>query len=494
MSNALPGLSGYDFTSIVNMMVTSYRQPQTAMKTQQTALTAKQTAWQDMKTRLSALEKTLDALRTTSTWTATKATSSNESLLTVKGGTSGITGEYSIKISQLAQAQTAVTKVISVADTKSEINGLTPGDQSFKINGKEVNIKATNGTVSLEDIQNGINQVSAETGVKASVVKVGEGEYRLSLTSTKTGTANEPKFSDASLMENLGVEFTAEGKVKAYTDTTDPAKGGVTVKAADAQLTVNGLNITSSSNVITTAIEGITLNLKDADPSKTIKVTVEEDYSVAQKAIQAFVDQYNGVMSSIANYANYNKTTEKGGTLYADPTLRSIESRLRSMTGGTWENAGGGYKILSEIGISTSSDNFGKDATLTFDTEKFKKAMDNNLQSVANLFGASYNGVTPNEKTSEGGVQRAQGLANIFEEYLKPMVKFQGSLDQTKDSYARQINDVKKRLDDFEDRALAYEERIRLQFARLESTLSALAEQSSWLSAQLSSMNSTKSK
>ncbi len=94
-------------------------------------------------------------------------------------------------------------------------------------------------------------------------------------------------------------------------------------------------------------------------------VKVSADYSEAQKAVQAFVDQYNSVMAFIQDKLKYDKDTKAKGDLFADPTLQGIQSRLRNMVAGSMNNPTGPFKILAEIGITTSSDNFGKSASLS---------------------------------------------------------------------------------------------------------------------------------
>lgn len=500
-TTALAGLSGYDFSSIIDMMVTSYRQPETNLQSQQTTLKTQQSAWQTAKTRLSALENTLAALKDPDTWTTTKATSSNTDILSVTGGTAAVNGIYNVTVDQMAQAWTAVTKVMTVGSTTTQIGNEA---ETFHINGTDAAHQITiAANSSLTDIQNAINSKSGTTGVQASIVQVADGQYRIAFTSTKSGADNVPTFTDDS--GNLGSLFgftlntsTANGTVGAILDPhtlktneanasqLTAAEGGITLAGADAQIELNGLKITSSSNTITTAIQGVTLNLNTANSSQTIKVTVSNDSSVAQKAVQSFIDQYNSLMSFIDDNTNYDATTKTAGTLYADPTLRGIESTLRTMMGGLWQVAGGSSKILSDLGISTSADNYGESAALTFDTDKFQKALANDPQMVANLFGAPSNGVDP----SDAQYSKASGIANILDNYLQPMVKFQGTLDQTNDSYTQQINDLQTQINDFEERASAYEDRIKLQFANLETSLTALNQQSSSFTSLLNSLNS----
>lgn len=469
----LMGLSGYDFTGIVDSMVQMYRLPQAKMAEQQSSLQIRKDAWRDVKTRLSALETTLAALKSSSTWTATKASSSNTDLLAVTSSSNTATGMYNIKISNTAQAQTVAGSVFNVASASSATT-LAAGSFSITVGGEAKTIEVADGA-SLTDIASSVN--NAKAGVTASVIQVDTG-YRLTFIANKTGTANKAEFAQvsgsATLLSDLGI-------VDGLGNLNE------TQIAEDALISVNGItNITSASNTITGVIPGLTLNLKGEDPNTTITVEVSADVNAAQEAVQKFVDQYNSVQDFIADKMSYNADTKITGDLFGDTTLQGIQSKLRYMVSGYLNNPTGPYRSLSEIGISTSEADYGKSAKLEFDTSKFTKAVSENPDSVANLFGASAGGVTP--RTESTSNNPAQGLANIMKEYLHPLVMYDGALDELQDSIGRQVDDLKDRIQRFEDKALAYEERTRLKFARLEAMMAELNSQSAWLTSQVNTL------
>ncbi|UWG98311.1 flagellar filament capping protein FliD [Dehalobacter sp. DCM] len=471
-SLSLPGLSGYDFSSIVDTLVTSYSQPITQMQTQKTALETKKGAWQDVNTRLSSLENTLSKLQSAATWNGTTASSSNTALLTAAGSSGAVQGTYSIQVMQAAVAQTAVSEVQTVTDS-SAATTLVAGSFKITVGEDTADITVAAGA-SLNDIADAINQT--QVGVSASVIQV-EGGYRLAVMSKETGVDNAASFTETSgtVLHQLGI-------IK-----SDDALN-VSLEAKDALLTINGItNIKSASNSVTTAIPGVTLNINSEDPAKTVTVKVTADYSGAQAAVQAFVDQYNSVMSFIDTKISYNETTKAKGDLYADPALQAIQSRLRTMVSNQVNNPTGPYKILADIGVATSADDYGKSAALTLDADKFTKAMKENANSVANLFGAEAGGVTPVKESS--GTAQAQGLANIMTEYLHPMLMYGGTMDKTKGTYDDQIKDVKKQIEDFTVKIAAYQEKTKLRFAKLETQLAGIGSQSAWLSSMVNSLS-----
>lgn len=473
-SVALPGLSGYDFNGIVDVMVNNYSLPLNQMQQKQGLLETKKNAWRDINTRLSALEKTLDKLRQSSTWSTTSASSGNPEILSVTSAPGTVKGNYNVKVLQTALAQTAVSEVIKLNDS-SDSTGISGGKFEITSGGETVGITVSE-NCSLDDIAEIIN--NAKTGVKASVVKVEEG-YRLALISTDTGTDNAAVFRDVqgNVLKSLGVLI---GDGQGTLNTSQEAR--------NARIEINGITeISSATNTITSAISGLTLNLNKEDPNTVVVVKVSENYAEAQKAVQAFVDQYNSVMSFLQEKLKYDDNTKIKGDLFGDPVLQGIQSRLRSMTAGALNNPTGPFNILSDIGITTSADNFGKSAQLEFNTAKFLQALEENADSVANLLGAQSGGTSPVSQSTQA--QSAQGLANIMQEYLRPMVMYQGTLDQTKNSYDRQLTDLKKQIEDFSARIEAYTERTRLRFVALETQLAGLNSQNEWLQGQISAMN-----
>jgi flagellar hook-associated protein 2 len=474
-SLALPGLSGYDFSSIVDTMVQNYSLPLNKMQQQQSDLQVKQSAWRDINTRLSALENTLASLRDKPTWSATTATSSNSNVLSVSSASGTVKGAYSVKVLAVATAQTVTSNKVAV-DDPAGATGLTAGTFSITVGDKVSQIKVTAGE-SLQDIAQAINDANA--GVSASVVKV-SGGYKLALIAKDTGEANAATFADVddgTVLKDLGV-LDSGGNL-----------ANIAQAAGDAVLEINGISeITSASNNVTTAIPGLTLNLNSKSDT-AVTVSVSSDYSAAETAVQNFVDQYNSLMSFIEDKTSYDADTQTKGDLFGDPVLQGIQSKLRSLLSSTLNISTGTFKTMSQIGITTSSDNYGKSATLEFDTSKFEEALGKDADSVANLFGAAAGGFTP--ATASTTTQSAQGLANILEEYLHPMVMYQGSIEKTEDNYQKQIDDVKKQIDDFNARIATYTENTKAKFARLETALAGLSSQSSWLTSQISAMTSS---
>ncbi|KLU65877.1 flagellar hook-associated protein 2 [Desulfosporosinus acididurans] len=490
-STALTGLSGYDFTGVIQAMVQNYELPLTQMQNQESTVQQQQSAWQDINTRLSALNDTIAALESSDTWSATTATSSNTSYVNATGGPGALAGNYTVAVANTATAETVVSAATDDSTFQSAMGSnnysynSTAGTSTwdFAINGKNIAVKSSSsGDPSLTDIANSIN--SAQVGVSASVIQVGSSSYRLSVTSNSTGQANAISFTDPNgTLSALGLTLDGSGHPQTY-DTLSATPAGISQAAKDASFTVNGIGITSGSNKVTTAIPGVTLNLV-APGSST--VTVASDTSTAESAIKSFVSAYNSVQSLISTDLSYDTSTGTAGVLYGDAELENIQSKLREMMGGTFNNPTTGDNILSAVGISTSSDNFGESASLNFDTSKFETAYAANPQSVANLFSASYNGVLP---TNGLGGTAVQGLGNTLSAYLNPLIEYGGVLSTINTNYTNQISGLESDISDFQERVTDYQNMLNLKFSNLETILSSLNSQGTSLTNMINSIPS----
>ncbi|MCL1790426.1 MAG: flagellar filament capping protein FliD [Peptococcaceae bacterium] len=464
---SLAGISGYDFSGITQAMIKNYSLPLNQLNDSQKALETKKNAWRDINSRMAALEKTLDKLRDPATWKATKTTSSNPSVLNATSVSGAMNGTYNITITQTALAQTMTGDAQSVAAANTGL-GLEGGTISVQVGDtiKDINISANAG---LQDIAQAINE--AKAGVDATVIKTGEG-FKLTLISKETGAENAAQFSDktGNVLETIGV-LSNMGEAK-----------NVTQAAQDAKISVNGLdNITGSSNVFKDVIAGVTLELTGAAAGSTVTVKVESDTSAAEEAIKAFVDQYNSLNAFLNEKTQYNAETKTKGDLFADPMVNSLRSQLRSMLSGSFETDGqAGFTNLSQVGLSTSSANFGKDGTLEFNVEKFNKAMAEDPEGVMNFLGGGV------------GDMASKGLANTYKAFVHDYVMADGRLSKTLSSYDKQLVDVKNRIDDFNRRIEEYTASIKLKFARLEALLTDLDGQRESFTAQLAQLSALK--
>jgi len=247
----LSGLSGYDFSAVIQAMVDAYKLPENQMFNKVSTLTTEKSAWQDINTRLSAVDTALTKLKDSQIWTKTTATTaSTNSYFSVTGSGSGVQGNYIVNVSKIAQSETDVSKELTDSSLTTAMNtALGTGyadngtasnwDFTLTVNGQAENIHvvksdSAGSAPTLQDVVNSINGAGA--GVKANLVQSSMGNYRIDFNSSQTGTANSITFGDPnSFLQTIGV-LNDSGTVSDYTATglSDPSLGGKIQGAQDA--------------------------------------------------------------------------------------------------------------------------------------------------------------------------------------------------------------------------------------------------------------------
>jgi flagellar hook-associated protein 2 len=229
---------------------------------------------------------------------------------------------------------------------------------------------------SLQGIRDAINK--ANVGVTATVVSDGgSNPYHLVLTSNKTGEKSAMKIAvggvdgqppDAAIAALMGYD---PGGAQGLTQTSG---------AQNTKLTMNGIEVASSSTTVTDAIQGVSLDVAKLGSST---LTVSKDTGTVSDSINAFVKAYNTLNSTIAGMTGYNAETKTGGVLQGDSSVRAIQSQLRRQLGASVEGLGGKLTTLGQVGIS-----FQKDGSLAVNSTKLNDAIANNFGDIGGLFAA----------------------------------------------------------------------------------------------------------
>lgn len=230
-----------------------------------------------------------------------------------------------------------------------------------------VKIDSSNNT--LQGIRDTIN--AAGLGVTASIVSDGSATpHHLVLTSNKTGTTSSMKISvsgDAALSNLLAYDPTGTQKMQQSSS------------AQSTLLSVNGIAVSSATQTVTDAIQGTTLTVNTLGAST---LTVARDTAAVESSVNSFVKAYNDLNKTINTLTAYNPTTKEAGLLLGDAATRQIQSQIKRMMGDALPDAGGSFKLLTQIGIKSNS----KDGSLSVDSAKLKTAINSNFDDIAALF------------------------------------------------------------------------------------------------------------
>jgi flagellar hook-associated protein 2 len=431
MAISFSGLaSGLDTGSLIDQLVAVEESRATSLVKRQQDLTTKKSIVSSLSSALGALGSLAKGMDLTSEVNGRKATSSDTRVSAATSSTA-IAGTYDVRVRELAQAQSTVSRGLTTAAA----GALGTGGVAITVGGTTKNISWTSAD-SLDAIATKIN--GANAGVTASVLFDGT-SHRLVTMASGTGIAAAPTFVDSG--DGLDLSNAANIKV--------PAKNSL--------VTINGLDVTRPTNVLSDVISGVTLTLGSVPGASepNTKVTIAQDTDAITTKLKDLVAAFNSVNSALHVQLDYTGTAKGSNTLFGDSTLRQLQQQL-----GTLASSAYGGMNLSQIGITRD-----KTGAMTLDSSKLATALTNDSDAVSKLF------VTAGFATS---------ISNLTESYTRATdgllaTKSQAFTDRSK-MYQTQIDRIYTGADRLKSR-------LEAQFAALESAMSSLRSQSSQLSA-----------
>jgi flagellar hook-associated protein 2 len=379
---------------------------------QQSAINAEQSS---DKTQLSAFGTLSSALAALQTSIAGLANGTDLSQFTATASGTGITatttagavaGNFQIGVTQVASAQ-ALTSGAFGATT-----ALGTGTMNISIGGQSMSLDIDSSNNTLSGIASAINASSSNPGVTATIVNGTDGAH-LVLRSNSTGAANTINVSVNASTDNglSSLAVTSTQGTGTTTGASSITSSGSTWTqssvAQDAQFTVDGTAATSSSNSVTTAIQGVTLNLTAAAISTSTgapqiqTLTIAPDTSNTTTDIQNFVNLYNtfaGLVSptganSLTGFNSSASAGAGGGPLSGNSTVTAIQNELASILASTVKSGGQGVSLAS-IGVTLNGD-----GTLTLNNTTLTNALTANPTAVSALFNST-NGIGEQLNTS----------------------------------------------------------------------------------------------
>lgn len=448
--------SGLDLDSILTSLQESKEASLlTPITNQETSVNAEITAYGTLTSALTKLQTAAEALADSSLYDSL-TTSLSGSGVTAATTSDAVAGTYKLEVTQLAQAQSLTTDGVA-----SKTTALGTGTLTLQVGAEEaVSITLTSSNNTLEGIRTAINASGA--GVTASIVNDGSGTpYRLVLTSDSTGTESE-----------MTVSYTSDDSSDAATSLFgyDGSTGNMTqtVGALDAQLTINGISITSQSNTVEDALQGVTLNLSATGSAQTL--TISQDTDAIYDAVKAFVTAYNSYVSTVDTLTSYDADADTAGELLGDSTTRRISTKLSS---DLYSAVGSGtFSYLSQLGISLEVD-----GTLLIDEDTLTSAITDNIDAVSQFFIGT-----------DGTSGFIGQITTDLDTYLD---EDDGLIVARTDSLATKLEQLEDRYE--EKQALIDSEMARWteQFTQLDTLIASLSSTADYLTTQFDALNSS---
>ncbi len=444
MQLSSPGVgSGIDVRGIIESLMSVERQPLTALASKNVEIKAKVSAYGSLKGAVSTFRDAVTKLGDLAKFKVYAATSSDSEIVTGTASSTAARGVYSLVVNRIAEnhrlasTQTFADAGTTVLGTEGDTMTITVGGSAFVVD---------SGGKTLNGVRDAINAAATNSGVTASVIKDNLG-FRLSMSANNTGSSNA-----------VAITYSAADPFTLTTLNTDrDGAGGFTSADLDASVRLEGqFDITSSSNSLTEAIQGVSITLKKAG---TVTINVNRDTAAVEKSVQDFVKGYSDLVGLMGKM--------RGQVLKSDsPVLLNIESQMRAVLNGA-SRTNSSFANAFEIGIATT-----KSGTLDLNTKTLASALANDFDGVANLFADPTHGL-------------ALQLRNLADSFLATG----GALDaraQGLDNELRQNNAQKVTL---EERVRQIELRFTQKFNALDSLVSRLTQTGNLVASQLASLN-----
>jgi flagellar hook-associated protein 2 len=432
--------SGIDVGTIVSELMQVERQPETVWQNEQTTINSQVSALTSMNTQLTSRYNDVNSLNDfDGAFSQMTSASSDDGIVSAAADTTAAAGTHTVVVSKMATTSSAYSGYIPSGSSLAgaEIDVKYGSDPDNPVSTDTITIPSSDTT--LQQAASSIN--SGSYGVTASVMTDTNGS-RLVLTSKSSGAAG-----------NLTISSSASNFTSAA--------------GADAQLTVDGVPVDSSTNTVTSAIAGVTLSLGSADPNTSVLISVQPDTTQATQAIQSFVTDYNNVMGAINTQYTIDPTTGNEGVLAGDSMLRTLQSQLLGLAS-TTTTAAGPYVNLQSMGIEMQDD-----GTLQINSSDLSTALSSDFSDVQKFF----------QSTSPAGWGQQAGtqLQQMTDPTIGVVSSDINGLNQTNQSLTGEIND-------FEVRMTTVQDQLTTQYDNLDTLLQEYPMQLQQIAGQLGSL------
>ncbi|WP_454866669.1 flagellar filament capping protein FliD [Pseudomonas umsongensis] len=412
-----PG-SGYDTQAIVKALVGAEKAPKQAQITdQQKDTTIKLSAVGSVKGALEAYQSAIAKLNNVAAFNGLAATSSEDKNVKVTLGDGASSGKYVVVVNELATSSKVTSKVFEGGASGSANSTDEAQTLTITQSGKSYDVLVPGGAT-LQEVRESINTQLSAQGISANVLSDSNGA-RLVIGSSTSGADTDITLSGDSEL--------AQGYDKG-------------APAQNAKYTIDGIAMESTSNKVTSAISGVTLDLLVKDKDKPVTITVASNTDTLKTSVQSFVTAYNALMTSINTQTKVTATgdssTTTAGALTGDASMRQLVNNLR----GELVNSSGSGTLssLAQMGITTDQ----KTGLLSLDDKVWDKAVVKGASDIAKMFTGDTGLVTRMTKATASYVGTTGSLAGRvtdLNEKLTDLTTQQADLDRRMESLQKTL-------------------------------------------------------
>ena len=445
--------SGLDISGLVQQLVAAEAKPvETRIGVQEARTQAKLSAFGSLKSVLSEFRDKLEIMKDLSGFLARKGSSADEEIFAVSVDEAAVAARYSVQVEQLARAHKLTSGAFANSDTVvgTGVLTVTVGSASF-------DIEITDDNSTLAGIRDAINSAGDNPCVAATIVNAEAGSY-LILTADDTGSEQTITVTQTDGDGGLStLEYDPQNGLTSLTETS---------AAQDAVVLIDGLQVVSAGNTVSAAIDGVTINLRQASPGEAVELQVENDDDAVRQTITEFVDSYNQIVDTFDKLTAFDATSKIGGPLLGDATIRGVREQIRREFSGVVESIDLPFSTLREVGIETQLD--GK---LAIVEEDLSAALADDFTRLGQLFA----------NPTDGFATRLYGVVD-------GLLASDGIIDARTAGLNGQIEGFNDQREALSERLASLETRLLRQFNALDNLVGQLSVTSNFLTEQLANL------
>lgn len=513
MTNRITGLnSGLDTESLITALTQTYQTRVDKQTGGQTRLSWKQDVWKSTnKNIVSFYNGTLSEMRFSSAFNK-KTTKSSSSAVSVSTGENAMLATSTVSKTSLAKSsyltgnkvyKDGTADLASKDTTMSELGITEDTTISFNMGGTTDGSDVLSITIgandTMSDVVSKLNSATSTSGLGITA-NYDANQGRLYITSENTGLANAfsvDSSTGASALSALGINTNELESASQYQS------------AADAELVMNGVSYTSSSN--TFEVNGLTISINSSTDDE-FTITTSNDTSGVYDMVKEFLSGYNTLIQKLDTLYNADKAdnydiltsdqkeemTEdeitdwnakiKAGLLAKDSTLYSVINALKNSMGSgfTVTDSSGNTSTwyLSTLGINTKGyfdaeenergtyhiDGDSDDDYSGSNTDKLAAAIASDPNAVSSFFTQ----LSREVYTQLGNLMKGTTYSSAYTVYEDKLM-------------ASQYSDYNTKISEAEDALEKKQDYYYSKFSAMETALSKLNSNSSSLSSMLGS-------
>ena len=379
--NILGAGSGIDVKTLAQDLANAEIQPRkTLIDAKISETEAKISAYGYIRTALLDLQNAFKKLDDAADFASITPSVSQPTAVGVSTTSSAQSGNYSLAVTSLASAQSIASSAFAARDTS--INGGSGFTLNLSVGGG-ANQAISVTTATPAGVVSAIN--GANAGIQAQLINTGDAStpYTIVVTGT-TGTSGSFTLTAA---DDLGADIVDDSSNKIF-DTTNPADATRFLQtAADAQFSINGLNVSRPSNQVNDLVDGVTFSLY-TPTTGSARIDLNRETQAITDSLKGLVTAYNDLELTLTELANPESDIEDvGGALANNSILQRIRSTVRAYITSNASTPSGTMTAARQAGLS-----FDRNGQLTLDESRLNSALQNNFDDLVTMFSAGTSG------------------------------------------------------------------------------------------------------